>query len=127
MRLFYIIFLFVSVFTQCGSRNNTPAYKSEGIDTTDYAKQLASLKDSIKGFITTKQGPYYPKEFDKETEIFIDTLLLSPQKNKMAFLVITKNSNDKLAEKGEANQYHFDASCFIGKLLSDGILHGLEH
>jgi hypothetical protein len=120
MKLFYIIFLVAVVFSQCGSKDNSYSDAPTPVsDTANYAKRIADIKDSIKVFIATRQGPYYSKEFDERTEIFIDTLLLSPRKDKMVFLVITKYSNNKLLEKSDTNQYHFDASCFIGKLLNN--------
>ena len=39
--------------------------------------------------------------------------------NKIAFFVIVKNSNDKLLSKGNKDEYHYDANCFIGQLKKD--------
>lgn len=124
MKIFYLLFVSAGMLLQCSSAN-TSDYEmitstQQRNDTIGYAKQIAAAKDSVRAFITAKQGPYYPKEFDDKTEVFIDTLLFSPQRDKILFLVITKNTDDKLLEKGSSNQWHFDASCFIGRLTNKG-------
>ncbi|HVX92807.1 MAG TPA: hypothetical protein VHA74_01700, partial [Candidatus Dojkabacteria bacterium] len=85
-------------------------------DTTNretYKKYEAILFDSIKAFIKEKRGPFYPKEFDSSTEVFIDTILFSPDQKKLAFFVVTKNYNDKLLSKGNKHEFHFGANCFL--------------
>ncbi len=77
------------------------------------------LKDSIKHLIKEKSLAYYPKENDLFTEIIIDTILYSPKKDKAAFFVITKNSNDRLLSGGNKNEYHYDAHCFTVYLKGD--------
>ena len=76
---------------------------------------MVFLRDSMRVFIERKDGPYYPKEFDEQTEIFIDTILIGPERNRIAFFVITKNSNEKLLSNGARSEYHYDANCFIGQ------------
>jgi hypothetical protein len=77
------------------------------------------LKDSLRQFIKDHSLAYYPKENDSFTEIIIDSILCSPKKDKAAFFVITKNSNDKLLSGGNKNEYHYNAHCFIADLDGD--------
>jgi|LakMenEpi03Aug12_release.lakeMendotaPanAssembly.Ray.scaffolds.fasta_scaffold196643_2 hypothetical protein len=77
------------------------------------------LKDSIKHLIKEKSLAYYPKENDLFTEIIIDTILYSPKKDKAAFFVITKNSNDRFLSGGNKNEYHYNAHCFSVYLKGD--------
>lgn len=77
------------------------------------------LKDSIKQLIKEKSLAFYPKENDLFTEIIIDTILYSPDKDKATFFVITKNSNDKLLIGGNKNEYHYDAHVFTAYLKGD--------
>lgn len=72
--------------------------------------------------IKSRTEPYHSSENDNETMILIDTILYSPNLNKIAFFVITKNSNQKfeLLGGGElpeypSDQFHFDAYCFLGE------------
>jgi hypothetical protein len=49
--------------------------------------------------------------------------LYSPEKDKFAFFIITKNSNDKLLSRGKRNEFHYNAHCFIGYLNDDYKIH----
>ena len=83
-----------------------------------YKRYAKILSDSLKSLIKFKAEPYYQFENDSTTQIFIDTILYSPKIDKFAFFAITKNSNDKLLEKGSKDKFHYDAHCFIG-ILND--------
>lgn len=91
-------------------KNNTK------VPTSIYKLHQKVLKDSIRHFIKDKSLAYYPKENDSLTDIIIDTILYSPAQDKVAFFVITKNSNDKLLSVGNKNEYHYDAHCFTANL-----------
>ncbi len=79
------------------------------------------LTDSIREFILTNQSAYYPVDNDSLTEIFIDTILYSPSKDKIAFFVITKNTSNKLLsyKQGDKVYNYYDANCFIAHLKND--------
>ena len=64
------------------------------------------------------EGPYYVEEYDTLTEIFIDTILYSPNHDKIAAFIITRNSNDKLLSGGDSSKYHYNAHSFVGKRSS---------
>jgi hypothetical protein len=117
-----ILFCFVWYFAiGCNSPNDTPAnFKyHDTISRSQHKQNSEELKDSIKVLIREKQGPFYPKEYDSLTEIFVDTILYSPNNRKYASFIITKNSNDKLLDRGSKNEFHYNAFCFIGKLTSE--------
>jgi hypothetical protein len=69
----------------------------------------------IRNMIAEDDGPYYVAEYDSLTDIYIDTILYSPKRDKLATFVITRNSDDKLLTKGPSDKYHFNAHCFLGK------------
>ena len=120
MRVSYLV-IYIFAFTiqsSCQGQNDTPEkYKNNFIVSNDIYKEHTSvLMDSIRFYINIRTSAYYPNENDSLTQIFIDTILYSPKKNKLAFLVITKNSNDKLLSKGSKDEFHYDAHCFISNL-----------
>src|SRR5579872_4180715 len=86
----------------CNDQNPTPDnYKNSTIvDRVQYEHNRAEIKDSIEMLIEGKEGPFYPKENDSLTAVIVDTILYSPNKDKYASFIITKNSNDKLLDKG---------------------------
>jgi hypothetical protein len=105
----------------CNSQNQTPgSYKYFNNVSKEKNKIIQNeIVDSIKVFIETKQEPFHPNENDSLTHIYIDTILYSPNNNKYASFIITKNSDDKLLNKGNADEYHYNAYLFIGKLKAD--------
>jgi len=81
----------------------------------EYLKDSLEIIEKIKVMFNKKDGPYYENGNDSLTKIFIDTILYSPDDNRMATFVITKNSNDKLLSPGSPNEYNYNAHCFIGE------------
>jgi len=104
-------------FIESGCSQTTTPKEYLYLDSTcklTYNVNKELLTAGIKILISKKSGPYYPNEFDEKTQIFIDTILCSPKKDKIVALVITKNSNDKLLSQGNKSEYHYCANCFIG-------------
>lgn len=113
----------------CNITADTTPIKYKNLTTISrdiYKTHKLVLADNIKILINNKEEPYYSKENDSLTEIFIDTILYSPQKDKIAFFVITKNSNDKLLGGGDKNKYHYDAHCFTGNLNKSFYIENLK-
>jgi hypothetical protein len=120
---FFIAFtLFIFYYRCTGISSDTPQVKFRNdtqIPPHIYQVHKKILKDSIRHLISEESLAYYPKENDLYTEIFIDTILYSPIKDKAAFFAITKNSNDKLLSGGNKYEYHYNAHCFIVYLKGD--------
>jgi hypothetical protein len=127
IQFFYILIIGIEFSFGFGCNNvkkglTPPEYiYNDTVDIKTYSQYKLTLVDSIRSFIRYKDGPYYRKEFDEQTIVFVDTILFSPKRNRITFFVITKNSNDKLLSKGNKNEYHYDANCFIGNLKIDSI------
>ena len=115
-----LFILSYSLALNCNSQNVTPdKYKYfDAVSLETYKKNTITISDSIRNRIKSKLDPYFQTENDSLTEIIIDTILYSPKKDKFAFFAISKNSNDKLLDKGNKNEFHYDAHCFIGHLDS---------
>lgn len=112
-----------SILIGCNGSSATPTrYKYlDTISTEVYKKNAIEISDSVGNRIRFKIDPYYPKEYDSLTEILVDTILFSPQNDRIAFFVITKNSNDKLLDKGGRNEFHYNVHCFVGILAGSNI------
>jgi hypothetical protein len=108
------------IFFSCNAQTGTPEqYKNKNnVSPNIYQNISQKILDSVKSRIFKKEDPYYPSENDSLTEVFVDTILFSPSMDKIAFFVITKNSNDKLLDKGDKNDFHFTAYSFLGHLDS---------
>src|SRR5258707_2392075 len=109
----------------CTGMGTEKEYRNESrVSSEVYREHATILKDRIRKLIEKNEGPYYPSENDSLTEIIIDTVLYSPGKDRMAFFVITKNSDDKQLVPGNKNESHFSAHAFTAFL--DGS-RGIHH
>jgi hypothetical protein len=91
-----------------------------------YKQHKSMLTDSIKKYVCIRSHAFYPKENDSLTEVVIDTILYSPQKDKAAFFVVTKNSNDKLLSKGSKDEYHYNGYCFIALINNCALFRNIQ-
>jgi hypothetical protein len=122
-----ILFCWLCSFLSCNSHNSTPEnYKYHTIVSSKrYGHDQNTLRDSIEVLIKENQEPFHPHEDDSLTNVFIDTILYSPKNDKYATFIITKNSDEKLPDKGKRNEFHYNAFCFIGKLNADSTIKDL--
>jgi hypothetical protein len=123
LKSYQVLFLTLvySLALNCNSQKVTPnEYKySNDVSPGIYKSDIITISDSIRNRIKSKEDPYFQTENDSLTEIIIDTILYSPKNDKFAFFAISKNSNDKLLDKGDKNEFHYAAHCFIGHLDSN--------
>lgn len=92
-------------------------YYVNEVSRSKYSADSTFLITHIKKMIQRREGPFYPEKFDDSTSIYIDTIVYNADQDRLAFFVITKNTNDKLLSKGRHDKFHFDAHFFIGKIL----------
>jgi len=125
MKILIILFCVISnICNGCNLNDTTPIkYRNYSkVQPEIYGKHEKYLFGYIRSIIGKGIEPFNVKEYDSLTEVFIDTIIYSPSKNKLAFFVIAKNSNDKLLSGGNRNEFHYDAHCFIGHIsLNDEI------
>ena len=119
-----ILFLFgmiITINTSCQKNNYTPRkYKNRTSIASDlYLHHVQILSDTIRSFILSRSKAFHAKENDSLTEVIIDTVLYGPQKDKLAFFIITMNTDDKLLGGGSKSNFHFNAYCFLG-LIENG-------
>ncbi|MEZ5045303.1 MAG: hypothetical protein R2828_35740 [Saprospiraceae bacterium] len=117
--LIFMVFLSV-LLLKCGGKQGAiiPEYSyANEVNRDKYFADSTFLIDHIGKMIQRKEGPFYPEKFDDSTEIYIDTILYNADQDRLAFFVITKNTNDKLLTKGSRDKSHFDAHFFIGEIF----------
>ncbi len=89
---------------------------SDSLYWSDSLWLVGHLKERIKD----RSGSFYIKEYYDSTQLFIDTIIYNQDKNKIAFLVITKNPMHRRLYKlpsDEKYDFYFDAYCYLGKRL----------
>lgn len=144
MKLSIIIFsvLLAFVFTNCQnkmkSKKPTPEkFKSiVKVPSLLYTNDSTYLAQVIKQEIREHTNAFYSKEYDISTKIFIDTIMYSPDFDKMVFFIINENKNANLYKgmsKEEAvkiikennfapyDDSHFNGNAYIGFRKSDSL------
>src|SRR5450432_791520 len=110
----FTLFNYLILSASCQTVNTPKKHENNTkVSVSHYLILKTKLKDSVRFYVDNQLKAYYPKENDSLTEIFIDTIVFSPKKDKIAFFAISKNSNDKLASKGVDSEFHYNAYCFI--------------
>jgi hypothetical protein len=104
--------------SSCANRTPNKYINKTTVSSEIYAQNKQDFHDTIRKFISTNSSAYYPKDNDSLTQIFIDTILYSPSKDKVAFFVITQNSSSKLLSGDTSDKYFYRAHCFVGYLDS---------
>jgi len=120
-----LICAIVVILFSCGddSYKATPA-KFKQIVKINQALFIADKDDVysiIKKMIDNKVSPFDKKYYDKSTQIFVDTLVYSPDLTKLIAFIITKNSTEKLLYKENNEKYYYNANyLFCVKNSDDG-------
>jgi hypothetical protein len=104
----------VIMFFSCGndSYNGTPAkFKSfVKINNAVYVADKNQTYSIIKKMINAKINPFDIEEYDDNTNVFIDTLIYSPDQKMLIAFIITKNSIEKLLRKENNEKYYYNAN-----------------
>ena len=118
MQIRYIVLILLSFAAGCAKPQapKTPEeYKYQIIiSENDYRLDNEYLRSTITTLVEKKAGPFYPDSYDDKTDIFIDSILYSPDQSRIVFFVIAKNSNANLLKTNDPEGEHFDAMCFLG-------------
>jgi hypothetical protein len=85
----------------------------------NYSNDSLILVSSIKKDILEHKGGYNSKSFDIETKVIIDTIMYSPNNERIFFFVITEVENRKLYPKEMSEQEIEEASKY-SKLSMNG-------
>ena len=122
MERYLISIVLILLLSNCRADDKTPAgyVNNNKVENHIYYSDRTCLLDSVKEMLVAKRGPFYPQEDDSLTEVSIDTIYYDSTKNRVAFYVVAKNSNDKLIGGGDKHIFHYDAFCFVGYRTNKG-------
>ena len=126
-KLYPILVTGICSFIGCKTGQTPEKFKNNTtVSRIVYDSHKHLIKDSIYSFIKRRIKPYFPLENDSSTKVFVDTILYSPLRNRIAFFVISENSSDKLIGAGEIGKYHFNANCFVANCGKAGKMYDIE-
>ena len=111
----YLVIMVLAVILQSCVRKQSGTPKEFKSNTTVnrgiYQSDTSTIKAVLSKMLKENTHPFVPsKQFDKNTSLYIDTLIYSPDKLKMIVFVISKNSTGKLLAKDGGKDFFFNAN-----------------
>lgn len=89
----------------------------------DYTKDSLLIAIELKKLLLRHEheGFFYSKEYFDGTDIIVDTILYSPDFNKLAILFLTKNPTSRQLMPTENYDFYYNASAYLGIRQKDTI------
>lgn len=84
-----------------------------------YGKDKRIISEQLQVFLATKTESFYSKEYFDSTDLIIDTILYSPDFNKIALFVMTKNPTYRLRYSEKTDPWYYNSYCYLGKRQND--------
>jgi hypothetical protein len=84
-----------------------------------YASDSAEITRHLRTLLGNHEGFFYSKAYFDFTELIIDSIVYSPDFNKLAVLVITKNPTYRQLIPDKVNDWYYDATCYLGVRKND--------
>ena len=87
----------------------------------NYTKDSLRISTKLKELLLQHEDFFYSKEYFEGTDIIIDTIIHSPDFNKLAVLVLTKNPTSRQRMPTENEMWYYNATSYLGIRQSDTI------
>lgn len=102
--------------TGFGEKWNTPKefVSQTPVPAAVYAKDRRTLLGQLYEYLDAHEKSFHSNEYFDSTIIIIDTILYSPNFNKLATFVITKNPTYRLISPNETYRWYYNAYCYLG-------------
>lgn len=121
MKNLILLLLFSFQLTSCQNKvvNETPKEYIAKVNVLSetYRKDSLELVNAIRKDIEDHTGGYKSKIYDTESKVIIDTIMYSPNNERIFFFVITKGKNRKLYPQEMSDQEMIEASKYTRQSL----------
>jgi len=87
----------------------------------DYTKDSLTISAKLKDLLVQHEGFFYSTEYFEGTDIIIDTIIYSPDFNKLAVLVLTRNPTSRQLMPTENGMWYYNATSYLGIRQRDTI------
>lgn len=87
----------------------------------NYTKDSLTISTKLKKLLLQHEDFFHSREYFEGTDIIIDTIIYSPDLNKFAVLVLTKNPASRQLMPSENEIWYYNATCYLGIRQSDTI------
>jgi hypothetical protein len=110
---FILLLLFTSYcckdYRNIGSTPSKYKYKVNKTAKASYSIDTTAIRPILTKMLDKQIKPLDLKPYDKGTDLFIDSLVYSPDQLRMIVFVIVKNSTMKLLRRENDSTYYYDA------------------
>jgi hypothetical protein len=80
----------------------------------NYTKDSLEIEKRLKVLLAKHEDFFYSKAYFDSTEFIIDSIIYSPDFNKLAVFVITKNPIYRQLIPDKNSEWYYDATCYLG-------------
>lgn len=87
----------------------------------DYTKDSIALIKQLNFLLLKQEDFFHNKAYFDSTQLIIDSILYSPDFNKLAVFVITKNPTHRQLVPDNNYDWYYDATCYLGVRQNDTI------
>lgn len=87
----------------------------------EYSKDSIEIVNQLKGFLLKQEDFFNNKAYFDSTQLIIDSIIYSPDFNKLAVFVITKNPVNRQLVQNKNYDWYYDATCYLGLRKNDTI------
>ncbi len=87
----------------------------------DYAEDSVEIARQLRSSLKKHEGFFYSKAYFDSTQLIIDSIIYSPDFNKLAVFVMTKNPTYRQLMPDEKHDWYYDATCYLGVRQNDTI------
>ncbi|WP_295667944.1 hypothetical protein [uncultured Mucilaginibacter sp.] len=119
LTLFYFIFIYGRMSFRW-NRDTPEKYLSHVVASKKiYAKDRAEISKKFRHQVNNHTDFFESHIYDDDTQIIIDTILYSPDFNKIAILFLTKDLSTKLPDPNFSSNWFYAGSCYLGTRQKD--------
>lgn len=113
-----MIFIFLLCIISCNNfhANNNQEYSLVGDSL--YKSDSSKIIELLRSDLEFKRGGYTSEEFYDGTNIYIDTIIYSPLRDKFVIFVITENKTSRKLLPEQHLKWFYSGDCYLGKRYS---------
>jgi hypothetical protein len=121
--LLIIVFSFLYSCDRMKQKKHTPKefLNYTVIKKEDYTKDSIEVVKQLKGFLLKQEDFFNNKAYFDSTQLIIDSIIYSPDFNKLAVFIITKNPVHRHLVPDKNYDWYYDATCYLGIRKNDTI------
>jgi len=125
MVIYLIFFYFKNIYGWMEFRKNTDTPK-EFLNKTiilkeNYTKDSIEVLKEFRDMLNKHTQSFYTKDYFDSTRLIIDSIIYSPDYNKLAVFVITQNPTYRQLMPNEKYKWYYDGYCYLGTRSHDTI------